>query len=235
MIYETGGRRHEVITVRKRGLKHVTIRVTHAGELRVSVPLHMSSTDLKRALAGKERWIAQKLERVRRYADRLDTDRFITIEGHELEVVAVPSDDATEPIVIEPSTGRCLVAVGEEETASAVLHRTLLAEGRSTLPAYARSVAEGVGVPVLHVYVRNQRTRWGASSNRGNLSLNWRLVMAPEEVRDYLVLHEAAHQRHMNHSRRFWELVAHWCPGYAEHDRWLTEHAYLLATFRDPP
>jgi predicted metal-dependent hydrolase len=79
------------------------------------------------------------------------------------------------------------------------------------------------------VTVRNQRSRWGSCSRRGTISLNWRLVQAPGFVRDYLVLHELAHLKEMNHSRRFWSEVARLCPDFAEAERWLKQHSTLLA------
>ena len=81
---------------------------------------------------------------------------------------------------------------------------------------------------VQRVTVRNQRSRWGSCSRRGTISLNWRLVQAPEFVRDYIVLHELAHLREMNHSSRFWSEVARLCPNFEEAEKWLKENAGLL-------
>jgi predicted metal-dependent hydrolase len=83
-------------------------------------------------------------------------------------------------------------------------------------------------LPVQRVTVRNQRSRWGSCSRRGTVSLNWRLVQAPAFVRDYLVLHELAHLKEMNHSRRFWSEVARLCPDFSEAERWLKQHSNLL-------
>ena len=71
------------------------------------------------------------------------------------------------------------------------------------------------------VTVRAQKTRWGSCSARGTLSLNWRLIHAPPEVVDYLIIHELMHRREMNHSARFWKLVAQACPDYPAAEQWL--------------
>jgi predicted metal-dependent hydrolase len=84
------------------------------------------------------------------------------------------------------------------------------------------------GLTVRRITVRSQKSRWGSCSRRGTISLNWRLVQAPGFVRDYLVLHELAHLREMNHSRRFWGEVARLCPDYREAERWLKQHSILL-------
>jgi len=96
------------------------------------------------------------------------------------------------------------------------------------LPARVFELAAARQIPVRRVTVRNQRSRWGSCSRRGTVSLNWRLVQAPAFVRDYLILHELAHVREMNHSRRFWQEVGRLCPEYDLAERWLKEHAELL-------
>ncbi len=89
-------------------------------------------------------------------------------------------------------------------------------------------LAEGHGLKVGRVTVRDQSTRWGSCSAKGTISLNWRLVQTPPDVADYIILHELMHLREMNHSRRFWFLVEQVCPGYREAERWLKENAARL-------
>jgi predicted metal-dependent hydrolase len=76
---------------------------------------------------------------------------------------------------------------------------------------------------VRRVAIRDQRSRWGSCSPRRDISLNWRLVMMPAEVRDYVLLHELAHLRVPNHSRRFWRLLDEICPSWRAARRWLRE------------
>jgi predicted metal-dependent hydrolase len=83
-------------------------------------------------------------------------------------------------------------------------------------------------VSITRVTVRNQRSRWGSCSRRGAISLNWRLIQTPGFVRDYIVLHELAHLRQMNHSPAFWREVARLCPDFSQAEHWLKEHSDLL-------
>ena len=69
--------------------------------------------------------------------------------------------------------------------------------------------------------MRAQKTRWGSCSARGTISLNWRLIHAPPFVRDYLIVHELMHRRQMNHSARYWKLVADAFPRWQEAEAWL--------------
>jgi predicted metal-dependent hydrolase len=72
--------------------------------------------------------------------------------------------------------------------------------------------------------VRGQTTRWGSCSARGQISLNWKLMAAPLEVIDYVIVHELAHLVHMNHSRRFWDLVGRFHPDWRSAKAWLSRH-----------
>ena len=92
--------------------------------------------------------------------------------------------------------------------------------------------APAIGVEPARVQIRDQRSRWGSCSTRGTLSFNWRLVLAPFEVLDYVVVHELCHLREPNHSRRFWKLVEMHRPDWREHRDWLYEHGPELLAFR---
>jgi hypothetical protein len=96
------------------------------------------------------------------------------------------------------------------------------------LPARLAELAGLHGFAVQRVVVRNQRSRWGSCSARGVISLNWRLIQTPAHVRDYIILHELAHLRHMNHSSRFWQEVKRLCPDFEAAERWLKDNREML-------
>jgi predicted metal-dependent hydrolase len=81
---------------------------------------------------------------------------------------------------------------------------------------------------VSRVSIRNQRTRWGACSATGTITLNWRLIQVPDFVREYVLVHELMHRRELNHSRRFWRLVAACCPRLREARTWLRHEGKTL-------
>jgi predicted metal-dependent hydrolase len=81
-----------------------------------------------------------------------------------------------------------------------------------------------MGLEVKRVSIRDQRTRWGSCSRLHNLNFNWRLIMAPESILDYVVVHELCHLREMSHSQKFWKLVAAYCPQWREQRQWLNGH-----------
>lgn len=85
-----------------------------------------------------------------------------------------------------------------------------------------------VGVTYGRVTVRNQKTRWGSCSSKGNLNFNVALMRAPIEVLDYVVVHELCHRIHLNHSKEFWKEVERVLPDYREHEKWLKDNGKCL-------
>jgi predicted metal-dependent hydrolase len=82
--------------------------------------------------------------------------------------------------------------------------------------------------------VRDQRSRWGSCSSKGALNFNWRLVLAPHDVLDYVVVHEICHLVELNHGPRFWRLVERRRPNYRDSKRWLDEHGWEILAYRPP-
>lgn len=78
------------------------------------------------------------------------------------------------------------------------------------------------------ISIREQKTRWGSCSSKGNLNFNWRLILAPEEVLDYVVVHELAHRREMNHSKAFYAIVESVLPDYKQPKKWLRDKGQTL-------
>ncbi len=96
------------------------------------------------------------------------------------------------------------------------------------LPERVVRLAPRVGVEYNHITIRSQRTRWGSCTGKGNLNFNCLLMLAPPEVRDYVIVHELCHRREMNHSRAFWTLVGTHCTNYRECRKWLKENGSRL-------
>jgi len=101
------------------------------------------------------------------------------------------------------------------------------------LPPALLALAAVHGISVSRVSVRNQRSRWGACSAGGSITLNWRLILVPDFAREYVMVHELMHRRELNHSERFWRHVAASCPRYEEARRWLLTEGQRLFTGGD--
>ena len=107
--------------------------------------------------------------------------------------------------------------------------RALRGRAIGELPPRLLHLAAEHGLGVSRVSVRNQRWRWGSCSRNGHICLNWRLVQMPAWVRDYVMIHELMHLKRLDHSKKFWRLVAAACPEYREARAWLRASEHLLA------
>jgi predicted metal-dependent hydrolase len=109
------------------------------------------------------------------------------------------------------------------------LERWYRTQARTEIAPRAQRASAALGITKpTRLAIRNQRTRWGSCSTSGALSFNWRLLLAPEPVLDYVVWHEACHLVVMDHSRRFWALVERHVPDYREPRRWLRRNGAAL-------
>lgn len=118
--------------------------------------------------------------------------------------------------------------VALENVQKAVDLEALWAQASIELPARVEKWAKTLGVHYKDVYIKYQRTRWGSCSNLGNINLNALLLLAPEEVRDYVVVHELCHLLEMNHSPSFWANVEQTLPDYRKQKQWLKENGAVL-------
>jgi len=110
----------------------------------------------------------------------------------------------------------------------ATLEAHFLRRAKIELTARTWELAAETAMDVKEVMVRNQRTRWGSCTAGGVISLNWRLIQAPESVRDYVIYHELMHLKEMNHSARFWRRVEEVCPPWREAEVWLKRNGAML-------
>jgi len=147
------------------------------------------------------------------------------VDGNDLSGDSLPGGSGVQ--VIRFGSEVLKVAAGTADLRQAV-ERHLWRLAAKELPPRVFELAALHQLPARRVTVRNQRSRWGSCSRRGTISLNWRLVQAPPFVRDYIVLHELAHLKEMNHSHRFWREVERLCPDFDAAEKWLKQNSGLL-------
>jgi predicted metal-dependent hydrolase len=193
------------------------------GEVTLVLPRWATQHHAEHALAELRPWIDRRLAEVaERHAQLAARGPVLPYLGAEL---ALRAQDGRERVA---RRGDELLVPAEPAAAAAALERWLRRQARTEVLARLDPACAALGVSYSRLTIRDQRTRWGSCSARGALAFNWRLVLAPEEVLDYVVWHEACHLRHLDHSLRFWGLLAEHRPGYAVPKRWLREHGATL-------
>jgi predicted metal-dependent hydrolase len=193
-----------------------------ADRVEVVLPRRAAQSEAAAAVRELEPWIRRRLREV----------------AHAREAVAARGDAVPylgEMLEVRSEPGRTRVhRRGAVLWAPAGAGRTAALERWYRRAAHAE-VADRLdracamaGLSYSRLTIRGQRTRWASCSRSGTMSFNWRLLLAPEEVLDYVVWHEVCHLEVMDHSPRFWALLARWCPGYRAHSRWLRRHGQTL-------
>jgi predicted metal-dependent hydrolase len=141
-----------------------------------------------------------------------------------------------QALTLTPQPGRtrvhrsrdALLVPAEADQARQAIERWYRRAAAREIAPRLDAAAAALGVSYTALSIRGQRTRWGSCSSTGAMSFNWRLLLAPAPVLDYVVWHEACHLRVMDHSPRFWALVDRHCPGYEEQRRWLRHQGATL-------
>ena len=185
----------------------VSIYVRNGG-VEVRAPLKMPIAEIERFVASKEEWITDKLkasmdQQAQRESFHLDYGDLITYRGRQYPIVSAQGRRAGfdgERFFLPPNL------LPEQIRAVCVKIYRMLAKGHLTERTCA--YAAQMSVNPAGIRISSAKTRWGSCSAKGNVNFSWRLVMADDSVIDYVVVHELAHLKEMNHSERFWGIVA---------------------------
>jgi predicted metal-dependent hydrolase len=185
-------------------------------------------------VAEKQRWIERTLERydaARREAPGavLADGGSVPYLGEQLELAVRVEPGRTRPHVARRGE-RLIVKVAHHDrpTVEDALERWYRKQAREEIAARLDYATARAGTSWTRLSIRGQRTRWASCSQDGAMSFNWRLLLAPVEILDYVVEHEVAHLEVLDHSDRFWSLLGSRCPEYRQHERWLKRNGHTL-------
>lgn len=168
-------------------------------------------------------WIAARLGRLPKAAP-FHPGTLVPLRGHDHKIVHRAGVRGTVWTEIRDSGERIICVAGEAEHIDRRVHDFLKREARKDLQKASQHYAEALGVKVTRISIRDQSSRWGSCTSAGSLSFSWRLILSPPYVLDYLAAHEVAHLVEMNHSARFWKVVAKVCPSVERAKTWLDTH-----------
>lgn len=219
----------EVIRTPRR--KTADIRVEE-GAVSVVVPLDTSSEKIDQLLTSKRKWIKEKLTLQRELAPASDK-QFVSGEAfpylgrnYRLKLV----QGAFTPVKLQQ--GRLLVQLPEANRYPHMVRNALVRwykhQAKQRIPQKVQRYAELVGVKPTGITIKSFKARWGSCTAQGKLEFNWRIMLAPNRMVDYVVVHELCHLLHHDHSPDFWQEVNRVMPDYQECRKWLKEHSEKL-------
>ena len=222
--------------------RYARLTVTEEGEAVVVLPRRAPLAAAAALVEAHAGWIERHVAAAQAARGRLDErppleeGRILMVAGLEFRVSTVdPGRDrpARGRVEVSEATpgrqGRFVVRLGRDGRDTATLLGAWMRDRAHAIITDRTAVfAAELGVRPTRITVRDQRTRWGSAARSGALSFSWRLVLAPPEVLDAVVVHELAHLRLRGHSRAFWTLVERHAPQTPAARRWLREHAREL-------
>lgn len=228
----------DLVAYRLRRSARRTIGFTiDAHGLSITAPHRVALTDIDRAIADKQRWIARKLVEWRERAERHRQRAVRWADGGTLalldETLAIAVQPPAPRARIERDGDRLRVWLADEPTEEALrraVQRWLQARAREVFGQRLAAFAQAHGVAPARWSLSSARTRWGSCSATGAIRLNWRLVQFPLAVVDYVIAHELAHLAEMNHGPRFWQRVAELYPDWQAARGWLRANAHDITT-----
>jgi predicted metal-dependent hydrolase len=229
-MIELEGRDIAFAVVRSSRSRRVRLRLDIDPVVKIVTPLRCPPLEVSDLLQPHRYWIIEHLDRLRdqRFSP-LEAGSTVRLLGEDMTLALEHSDTAR--VMIEGEKLRIFVPSFDEQEIVGTLRSWYRLEAASKLRERVDHWSAVLGVKSLQLTIRDQRTRWGSCSARGRLSFSWRLILAPFDVLDYVVLHEVAHLREHNHSKRFWAIVSEQCPDYQSHREWLRQEGPALSGF----
>lgn len=226
-----------------RRARRLTVRVFHSGRVEVVVPARTSQLAVERFIQRHRPWIERKRAEARRNAPPPEAfpPAVIDLAGvcERWRLHAAGGKGRPRISAATPGLLRLSGDVTNTRGVQLALRAWLLKHAAAVFAPRLEICAQDMGVTFRRIAVRRQRTRWGSCSIRGTISLNCCLLFQRPEVLRYLLVHELAHVKHMNHSARFWSLVGAHCPDCRRLDRelldgWRRVPSWVFRELREP-
>ena len=207
--------------------KSVSIEINHLGQLIVRTPLQISEKYLEHLLDTRQEWIISKQNQMRQkqmdYGPRkfIHGEKFLYL-GEERELTIATIQD--RPLILTDNG----FSLREKDCpwAAELFKRWYKRQATSHLFPRLEQLSTATGINYRSLKITNAEKRWGSCSAKHSLCLSWRIMMVPQWVIDYIIIHELVHIKHLNHSPEFWKLVTKKCPDYKKAEEWLKKNSY---------
>jgi len=206
------------------------ITVSSSG-VTVTLPKGIPQREAEHFLQQHADWVREQLARAAKQAKPSPLPNDVILwHGMPTQMLRIEEPNRLARMKVEAVNGRLRVYLpaGSKITTRHAAEAWMRAESRSEIEQAVVEQAHRMGDRPKAVSIRDQRTRWGSCSSRGNLSFNWRLVMTPPTILQYVVIHELAHLFEPNHSRDFWAVVARYYPDHKKARAWLRKNSPAL-------
>ncbi|SCM79900.1 putative metal-dependent hydrolase [uncultured Sporomusa sp.] len=218
--------------------KTIQLRLLPTAVVEIAAPGKLTADEVKQILTSKSRWLTGRLNKQAALAanpvnQTLTPGSQLLYQGQTHTLVVLPGSDNKPEVIIKPSEILVKLPVPKMDaehsvTTEQILKAWLINQAGEQFLVRTKHWAALIGVRPVRITIRDQKTRWGSCSSLGNINYNWRVIMAPPRVADYLIIHELCHLLEPNHSVKFWNEVRKFAPDYQECRKWLTDNGKVL-------
>lgn len=218
--------------------KSVALKINNQGELIITAPLGISEQEVNRIVLKKAKWIFNKLKQVQEMQQTIPRYLYVSGEyfyflGQQYELKVIKADFLAPLVNIKDNILLVKLPCNLEQDKIALVVKNEIEaffcnKALKVIEDRVNYYKDIINVNPNKITLRNQKTRWGSCSSLGNISINWRITLAPLKIVDYIVVHELCHLKVLNHSKEFWLLVAKYIPNYKECEKWLKQHGHKL-------
>ena len=211
--------------------RRLTMRVNGEGQVVITTPRYTPLRVIERFVSEHQHWItAQKQLVASKPSPETRTEVMIFGKTYQKQIKfsrqhQVGIRISQDSLILNPADSQT-TKWGEKEKRQ--LHRFLKHTAEHYISPRANQLGKLMDINFNSITLREQKTRWGSCSSKGNLNFNWRLVHYRPEIIDYVIIHELAHRTHMNHSAKFWHLVEKYDPEYRKHRGFLKRHGMAV-------
>lgn len=212
--------------------KSIALQVVD-GKVLIKAPSQVSINYIDTLITSKERWIKQKIQQqlvTARQANELCHHGRVWINGQAYKIIVSIGNKAA--IEVDEGIVTCTIKasskLSESQAIKVLLEDWFKQQAHAYLPKRTLQLSNLTGLIPSEVIVKKYRARWGSCDNFRRISLNYFLMMLPEWVIDYVIIHELCHLKHLNHSQQFWSLVSQHCQNFNQAKNWVKQHQGFL-------
>lgn len=213
------------ITRKKR--KTIALKIKEEGYVEVVTPLRVTYSYIEDLLRKKEQWLITTLEKINIIKAERDNISVALFLGKEYRLIKVKSLNNRTTVEVLEKEIRVSYFINKNEVRD-ILKRWYINKATEALSKKTKEFSAILKVSPNKITIKEQKTRYGSCSSKSNINYNWKIIMAPELVVDYLVVHELCHLVHFNHQKDFWNLVESVIPNYKECKDYLKNNGYKL-------
>ena len=239
-VVKYGSKEITVEIKRTKRKKTVALQVVLPSKVIVLSPAFLEEAEINEIIDKRLAWVARKLKDLEE-ASRLKRHKKEFVSGESFPYLGkhyrlkIIKDNAHKSSTCTLLNGRFYATVDEnldKETAQAFVKEAKVEwycrQAADKIPKRVERYAKALGRWPERINIRGQKKRWGSCSAKGTINLNWKIIMAPLSVIDYVIVHELCHLAQANHSKQFWELVESMLPDYRTRRGWLKQYAYVM-------